>query len=135
MTTPPKPERFSLTTFISSVRYAVAGLRTCLRSQRNARVHLMAAFLVVLCGAVLCISAQDWRWIAAAIFAVWTADLINTAFEHLCDVVSPAYHDGVKAAKDIAAGAVLVAVVFAVVIGVLTFLPSLLEFLPAAQVH
>lgn len=135
MTTTPKPERFSLTTFVSSVRYAAAGLRTCLRSQRNARVHLLAAFLVVLCGAVLCISAQDWRWIAVAIFAVWTTELINTAFEHLCDVVSPAYHDSVKAAKDIAAGAVLIAVLFSVVVGVLTFFPYLSAFLQGAQAH
>ncbi len=69
------------------------------------------------------VSADDWRWLVLAIAIVLAAELVNTAFEHLCDVVQPELHASVKAAKDVAAGAVLVASIGAAVIGVLVFWP------------
>ena len=60
-----------------------------------------------------------------AIALVWVAEIVNTAFEHLCDVVQPDLHVSVKSAKDVAAGAVLVAAMAAAVIGGLVFLPYL----------
>ena len=60
-----------------------------------------------------------------AIAMVLTAELVNTAFEHLCDVVQPELHASVKAAKDVAAGAVLVTSIAAAVIGVMVFWPYL----------
>jgi diacylglycerol kinase (ATP) len=57
--------------------------------------------------------------------AVWTAEALNTAFEALCDVASPALHPLVERAKDIAAGAVLMAAGGAVIVGLLVFLPHL----------
>lgn len=71
------------------------------------------------------LSFYDWRWIVLAIGIVWVAELVNTAFEHLCDVVQPEFHVSVKTAKDVAAGAVLVAAVAALLIGLLVFLPYL----------
>ncbi len=71
------------------------------------------------------VSADDWRWLVVAITLVLVAELLNTAFEHLCDVVQPELHASVKAAKDVAAGAVLVASIGAAVIGALIFWPYL----------
>jgi diacylglycerol kinase (ATP) len=71
------------------------------------------------------VGPQDWRWIIVAIALVWVAEIVNTAFEHLCDVVQPDFHVSVKAAKDVAAGAVLIAALAAAAIGVLVFLPYL----------
>ena len=71
------------------------------------------------------IAPDDWRWIVLAIAFVWVAEIVNTAFEHLCNVVQPDFHVSVKAAKDVAAGAVLVAAMAAAVIGGLVFLPYL----------
>jgi diacylglycerol kinase (ATP) len=74
---------------------------------------------------VLRISADDWRWVIAAIVLVWLAETINTAFEHLCDVVSPELNASVQRAKDIAAAAVLVCVIGAVALAALIFAPYL----------
>lgn len=54
---------------------------------------------------------------------VWIAEALNTAFEHLCDVVSPEFHASVKLSKDIAAGGVLICAVGAMILGVMIFVP------------
>ena len=66
---------------------------------------------------------DDWRWVVLAIVIVLATELLNTAFEHLCDVVQPELHASVKAAKDVAAGAVLVTSIGAAVIGAMVFWP------------
>ena len=96
-----------------------------LRTQHNAWLHLIATVIVVVAGFALNVSAEDWRWLVAAIVLVWTAETVNTAFEHLCDVVSPEFHASVQKSKDIAAGAVLICVIGAVIIGLQVFVPYL----------
>lgn len=119
------PNRFSLAARLRSFRYAAEGLLFMLRSQHNARLHLMAALLVVGLGWRLGISASDWKWLTLTIALVWLAEAINTAFEHLCNVVSPEFHPEVKKAKDVAAAAVLLAAIAAVVMAGLIFMPYL----------
>lgn len=110
---------------IRSFGYALQGLAFALRTQANFRIHLVAACAVVGLGLLWGISADDWRWLVIAIALVLAAELMNTAFEHLCNVVQPELHASVKAAKDVAAGAVLVTAVAAAIIGALVFWPYL----------
>jgi diacylglycerol kinase (ATP) len=114
---------FSLIARVKSFRYALAGVWLMLCTQHNAWIHLAAT--VIVCGAafVLKVSTSDWRWLIAAIVLVWVAEALNTAFEHLCDVVSPDFHHAVQKSKDIAAGAVLICAAAAVCIGMVTFWP------------
>lgn len=114
---------FSLRDRVKSFGYALSGLGYMLRTQHNAWIHLAATAAVVVAGLALQIAAQDWRWIVIAIALVWVAEIVNTAFEHLCDVVQPEFHVSVKTAKDVAAGAVLIAAIAAAVIGVMVFWP------------
>lgn len=127
--TPAPQQPFSLRNLCGSIGHALCGLRACFKSQRNARFHTMATLGVIACGFLLGINANDWRWIIAAITAVWVAELLNTAIEQICDIISPQYHDGVKIAKDIAAAAVLVATLFAIITGLITFLPYVCAFM------
>ena len=110
---------------LNSFRHALAGIGFMLRTQHNAWLHLAATAGVAAAGLVLRISGEDWRWLTLAIVMVWVAEAVNTAFEHLCDVVSPDFHASVKISKDIAAGAVLISALGAAVIGALVFLPYL----------
>ena len=116
---------FSFSARLKSVSHALSGLGFMLRTQHNAWIHLLATAIVVAAGLWLKMEPQDWRWIVLAIALVWVAEIVNTAFEHLCDLVQPEFHVSVKAAKDVAAGAVLVAALAAAAIGVLVFLPYL----------
>ena len=116
---------FSVSDRIKSFGYALRGLGFMLRTQHNAWIHLAATTGVVAAGFWFRLGEEDWRWLIVAIGMVWVAEIVNTAFEHLCDVVQPEFHVSVKAAKDVAAGAVLVAAIAAAIIGFLVFLPHL----------
>lgn len=114
---------FSLRERVGSFGYALRGLGFMLRTQHNAWIHLAATAVVVASGLALRIAAADWRCIVPAIALVWVAEIVNTAFEHLCDVVQPEFHVSVKTAKDVAGGAVLVAAIAAAIIGAMVFWP------------
>jgi len=116
---------FNFANRIRSFGYAFQGLGFALRTQHNFRIQLVAAIACIMLGVLWRVSADDWRWLVVAIVLVLVAELLNTAFEHLCDVVQPELHASVKAAKDVAAGAVLVASIGAAVIGALVFWPYL----------
>ena len=108
---------------IRSVTFALRGIRTMLASQHNAWIHAAATLVVVALGLILRLPASSWAWIVLAIGAVWTAEALNTAFEFLTDVASPDFHPLAEKAKDVAAGAVLLAAIAAIVIGGLVFWP------------
>lgn len=118
-----QPPPFTILGRMRSVRHAIAGILFMLRTQHNAWLHLCATTAVVVSGIVLRVTFADWRWIVVALVMVWVAEAMNTAFEHLCDVVSPEFHNSVKLSKDIAAGAVLITAVGAAVLGAMIFLP------------
>jgi diacylglycerol kinase (ATP) len=120
-------KNFSVIARGKSFRYAFAGLWLMLRTQHNAWIHLAGTFAVCAAGLALHVSNMDWRWLVIAIVMVWIAEALNTAFEHLCDVVSPEFHASVKASKDIAAGAVLICALGATVIGALVFVPYVMR--------
>jgi diacylglycerol kinase (ATP) len=70
---------------------------------------------------------MEWCWMTLAIIGVWLAEALNTAIEFLTDLVSPEFHPLAGKAKDVAAGAVLIAAIGAVVIGMFVFGPHLLR--------
>ena len=116
---------FSVIARLQSFRHAGAGFWLMLRSQHNAWIHLAATLLVCALASVLDVTAADWRWLIIAILLVWVAEALNTAFEHLCDIVAPGFHHAVQKSKDIAASAVLICALGAASIGVSVFWPYL----------
>lgn len=123
-TRPPKSGQISFFKGrLRSFSYAFVGVATLLREQQNAWVHLLATLIVIVAGLWLSISAMEWSLIIIAIVLVWMAEALNTAVELVCDLVSEDYHPVIKKAKDIAAGAVLVAAIGAAIIGLIIFLP------------
>lgn len=98
-----------------------------LRTQHNARIHLAATLVVLAAGLAIGLTTREWLWIVVAVMAVWTAEGFNTALELLADTAAPDEHPLVGRAKDVAAGAVLIAAVGAAVIGILVFGPHLVR--------
>lgn len=94
-------------------------------SENNARIHLLASIVVISAGIYVELSAYEWLWIALAIALVWILEAINTAIEALVDLASPDFHPLAGKAKDIAAAAVLIASIFAVIVGIIIFFPKL----------
>ena len=120
-------QRFSIKKRIQSFGHAFAGISHVLRSQHNAWIHALATGIVVLLGLWLGVSATDWALLILAMMVVWVAEFINTAIEATVDLKTDEYHPLAGMAKDVAAGAVLIAAVGAVFVGLLILGPSLLD--------
>jgi diacylglycerol kinase (ATP) len=117
--------RFTIGARLESFRYAFRGLNTLLVSQHNAWIHAAATACACVLGFALGISRLEWCAVVLAIAAVWVAEGLNTALELLCDAAAPEFHPLVGKAKDVAAGAVLIAACGSLVIGLLVFGPPL----------
>jgi diacylglycerol kinase len=112
---------------IASFENAFTGLWYALRTQRNARIHLLASLLVFAAGIWLGLDWQRWCFLILAVTLVWMAELSNTAIESVVDLLSPEYHPLAKSAKDVKAGVVVVATLGAIGIGILVLGPPLLS--------
>ncbi|MBL7930579.1 MAG: diacylglycerol kinase family protein [Bacteroidia bacterium] len=107
--------------------YAFSGLWQVTKREAHIRIHLLATVLVVSAGFYFGLSSVEWVCICACIALVFCLEIINTAIEKLCDLVMPDQHPTIKYIKDISAAAVLIACGFAVVTGLIIFLPYLLK--------
>ena len=110
---------------LQSFAYALQGVAFLVRTQPNARLHLLAAVLVCAAGVYVGLGRAEWLWISVVITLVWSAEAFNTALEQLADALHPEQHPGIGRAKDVAAAAVLIAALGAAVIGLLVFVPHL----------
>lgn len=107
--------------FFSSFGYALTGIVTVFRTQRNMKVHGVAAILAVTMGLFLRLSTIEWVAIVCSIFFVLAAEAVNTAIEAAVNLCTEEFHPWAKVAKDCAAGAVLLAAVNSVIVGILVF--------------
>jgi len=114
-----------ITSRIAAFGHAFRGWRHVLRTQHNAWIHSAIAAAVIAVGLWIGLPPRDWSIIVLTIAMVFTAEFINTAIEAVVDLASPVHHPLAKVGKDVGAGAVLVAALAAVVIGLLLLGPPL----------
>lgn len=122
-------EPFSLGKRLKSFRHAFRGLAQLVKREHNFRIHLAATIIVVAAGILLNIKTAEWLIIIITIGIVLVAEGLNSAVEHLCDIVSPGEDERIKKIKDILAAAVLISAVMAVIIGIIIFLPHILALI------
>jgi len=111
----------SLMKFFKSFRYAACGIKKAALRERNIRFDICMAVYTVILGAALEISLQEWIGVIFSIAIVISAELLNTAFEELCDSVHPNMSEKICRIKDVSAGGVLMCAAGAAVIGVMIF--------------
>jgi diacylglycerol kinase len=114
-----------ITSRIASFRHALRGWGHVLKTQQNAWIHSLIAAIVIALGLWLELPARDWAVVVLTIAMVFTAEFINTAIEAVVDLASPVHHPLAKVGKDVGAGAVLVAALSAVIVGLLILGPPL----------
>ena len=112
---------------LKSFGFAFAGIKAAILEERNMRIHLVISLLVILAGVWLSLSPTEWMFVLFAIGGMLALEMINSAVERIVDLVTADYHSLAKAAKDMAAGAVLVYAILCVVIGMIIFLPKILR--------
>ncbi|MDO5523507.1 MAG: diacylglycerol kinase family protein [Bacteroidia bacterium] len=112
---------------IASFRYAFQGVATLFRETPNALIHLIMAILAVLLGLFFSISATEWLAVIIVIGLVFALESINTSIEILANVVVRERNESIKKVKDLAAAGVLLASIAALAVGMLVFLPKIIE--------
>jgi diacylglycerol kinase len=110
---------------IESFRFAFSGLWYALRTQRNTRIHLTIAAIVVAMGLWLGLTLTEWAVVALAIGFVLVSEMLNTVAETLVDLISPGYHPLAGVIKDVTAGVVLLTAIVSVIVGLLVLGPPL----------
>jgi len=114
----------------ASFGHALRGIGAALRSELHLQFHAVATVVVIGLGFYCELSSTEWALVALAVAGVWAAELFNTAIEALTNLVSPGYHPLAGRAKDVAAGAVLLAALGALAVGGLVFGPKIWALLP-----
>ena len=112
----------------NSFKYALEGVLELIKSQPNFRIHLVASILVLFMGWFFAIEKSEWCFTIFAIVLVLTAEALNTGLEYITDLVSPDYHLLAEKTKDVAAAGVLIAAMGAAVVGLIIFLPKLMQY-------
>ena len=110
-----------------SFGYAFQGIFNTIRTERNIKIHCAAAILVTFFGIWLQISKTEWMICFILFGLILALELVNTAVEATVDLFTEERKPLAKKAKDAAAGAVLIVAIFAAVIGILIFIPKLLD--------
>ncbi|MDO4903796.1 MAG: diacylglycerol kinase family protein [Limosilactobacillus sp.] len=116
--------------FIQAVSHALDGIVGMFKEERNIRIHAVFATAAVVLAALLQVSRIEWLWLLLVIFLVFAAEFLNTVTEAVTDlIVKHRFDIDVKKAKDVAAGGVLLAATFAVVVGGIIFIPHIIKLL------
>lgn len=111
-----------------SFEYAFEGIFTCIRKERNMKIHCVFAILVIIAGVIFEISLAEWCICLTLFGLVMALELVNTAVEAVVDLVTEEQKPLAKIAKDTAAGAVLIAAIMAAGAGCIIFVPKVLHF-------
>ncbi len=107
---------------LDSFNYAIEGIITAVKMERNMRIHLIVTIVVSIAALFLRLNTLSFALLSFAIGLVWVAELLNSAIERVVDLtIGDKLHPLAKKAKDIAAGAVLVAAINSVIIAYLVF--------------
>jgi diacylglycerol kinase len=124
---PVKREKFSLRKRLMSFKYAFNGLKILIDEEHNARIHALVTGCVLIAGWGFGISRNEWIAVILCTGMVIALEMINSAIENLVDFVSPEKHHSIKKIKDLSAGAVLAGATVAAIVGLIVFLPKILE--------
>jgi undecaprenol kinase len=118
------------TNFFSALKIAMIGMRELFAESRNARIQLVIFLLVLVAGFIVDLNRFEWLWLMIASAIVLVLEAMNTSIELLADVYTQEFNLKIKQVKDIAAGAVLIASIFAAIVGAVIFSPHLSAMFP-----
>jgi diacylglycerol kinase len=122
-------QEFSIRKRLKSFTYAFAGLKVLFKEEHNARIHIIVAICVLILGFFLKISPIEWIAVVFAIGFVISMEIFNSAIENIADFISPERNEKIKKIKDLSAAGVLISAITAMVIGLIVFLPKILELI------
>lgn len=115
--------------FSNAVLFAWQGINQFFSRDRNGKIQLVIGLTAIILGFTVSLSSIQWILVLFCIGLVISLEMINSAIEKYCDLVTTNFHPGIKIIKDVAAGAVLVASITSLIIGLIIFIPALVQVL------
>ena len=116
-------------TFFNAVLFALQGIKQFFSRDRNGQIQMVIGITAIILGFTVSLSSYQWLLVLFCIGLVISLEMINSAIERFCDLVTTDFHPGIKIIKDVAAGAVLVASITSLIIGLIIFIPASVQFL------
>lgn len=110
-----------------SILFAVTGIRSFFSKEVHGRLHLILALLAILISLICGLNALEWLFILLSLTLVFVSEMFNTCIERIMDYINKDFDPRIKVIKDIAAGAVLVAAIFAIIVASVILLPKLFD--------
>lgn len=117
------------TSLLNSFKYAFEGIWSVIKKERNLKIHIVIMFLVIVFGIIFNISKIEWFVCILLFGGVIALEIMNTAIETTVDLITMEKNPKAKLAKDASAGAVLIMAIISVIIGLMIFMPKILECL------
>ncbi|HKC34758.1 MAG TPA: diacylglycerol kinase family protein [Chitinophagaceae bacterium] len=119
--------------FFYAVLFALQGIKQFFSRDRNGKIQIVMGITAIILGFTASISSLQWLLVLFCIGLVISLEMINSAIERYCDLVTTDFHPGIKVIKDVAAGAVLVASIMSLIIGLIIFIPALVQLLNSVK--
>ena len=114
---------------INSFKYAFKGIGSAFLTERNMKIHAVIMILVIICGIIFEISIFEWFICIACFGIVIGGEMFNTAIEQVVNIAMPQKDPRAKLAKDVSAGGVLILAIASAIIGLIIFIPKIIELL------
>ena len=112
---------------LNSFKYAFEGIISALKSEQNLKIHIAIMILVIIFGIILKINKIEWIICIILFGFVISLELVNTAIENTVDLITMEKNPKAKIAKDVSAAAVLIAAITSIIIGLIIFMPKLIN--------
>ena len=122
-------QKFSIYKRIKSFGFAFNGLKVMIKEEHNFRIHMLATFGVLMAGFAFHLSVNEWIAIVFSIGLVLALETINSSIEKIADFISPDKNEKIKIIKDLAAAGVLISAITAFTVGLIIFLPKILNLI------
>ncbi len=120
---------FSFSKRLQSFKYALKGIIFLFQNEHNAWIHVISAISIIMLGWYLEISGSEWIAIILSIGVVLTAEAFNTSIEYIADFIQPNQNKKIERIKDLAAGGVLMAAISSLLVGLIIFLPKIIQLI------
>ena len=121
--------KFSIKNRIQSFKHAIQGCNALIKNEHNFRVHIFAALVAMCLSIVFQVSSIEFIFVLGAVFLVFILEAINTSIEYLCNYLTIERDESIKKIKDVSAFAVLLSAIYAFVVGLVIFVPKILQIL------
>lgn len=122
-----EPKKSFILKRIESIGFALRGAYLLIKTEASIKVQFIIAIMMVILGFYFELSATEWALQVLAMGLVLSIEGINTAIEKMADFIHPNTHKKIGLIKDISAGAVLIASLFAGIVGLIIYIPKILE--------